>query len=160
MIKLIVFSLLLLTLCNEQSHQSQSAAPYDTTSDVSTLALNNRYSTGEKYLTISNVQSNIKTQQLTFEVAWDGSWRMEDGHDAAWIFIKMQSNTGLWQHVKIRPESAKVLANHSSDSAEPTLTIAPDSIGLMIYRKREGAGDNHWQIAVELLLEESDFPES
>ncbi|MEM8525797.1 MAG: SUMF1/EgtB/PvdO family nonheme iron enzyme [Bacteroidota bacterium] len=160
MIKLIFFLLLFLTLYNGQNNSDLSTAAYCATHDVSELALNNRYSTGEKYLTISNIKSNKITQELTFEVSWDSSWRMKDSHDAAWIFIKMQSKTGIWQHFKIRPGSVKILKDFSLNSAEPTITMTEDGIGFMIYRNKEGAGDNHWQVAVDLSLDETNSPES
>ena len=56
-------------------------------------------------LRITNVTvapRDAKTATLHFDIAWDGSWRHEANHDAAWVFFKVRAEGATeWQHVRL-----------------------------------------------------------
>ncbi|MDP6810247.1 MAG: hypothetical protein QGH42_03125 [Kiritimatiellia bacterium] len=56
------------------------------------------------------VARDAKTATIQFDVSWEGSWRNEVNHDAAWIFFKARKAGGAdpstplragWQHVRL-----------------------------------------------------------
>lgn len=117
----------------------------------------NRFTTGEQYLTIYEEGTTLQkdTRSLVLNISWDASWRDADSYDAAWVFIKGLNEQGNWQHLRLKSDSAMLLENRSSDTAEPEIRVSPDRIGLMINRATEGAGDNQWKISIGLEMPNS-----
>ena len=37
---------------------------------------------------VTVVPRDAKTAAITFDISWNGSWRTEINHDAAWVFFK------------------------------------------------------------------------
>lgn len=109
----------------------------------------NKFFTGENYLSINNI-SALPNNRITFTLKWDASWRIGDQYDAAWIFIKAKDQKGIWNHLKLVPNSSKLEANTSSDMAKASMKISPDRIGMMVYRKNNSQGNNNWTISVEI----------
>ncbi|MBM4149864.1 MAG: hypothetical protein FJ224_12610, partial [Lentisphaerae bacterium] len=54
-----------------------------------------------RFTNLTVVERDAKTARLRFDITWDGSWRHEINHDAAWIFFKVRANTpnAEWRHV-------------------------------------------------------------
>jgi len=85
---------------------------------------------------------------LTFDVAWDNSWRVSSGptnYDAVWVFIKYQkvpvgaSNCESyleWGHAGMTNN-----AGDFSAGAPLTYQFVDDSIGLFLYRSADGIGN-------------------
>ncbi|MCS7013718.1 MAG: hypothetical protein RMI34_09740 [Chloroherpetonaceae bacterium] len=73
---------------------------------------------------------------VMFDLSWKNSWRDEINWDAAWVFVKYQTNDGIWKHatLSVHPEHHFV-----PDAFE--LSTVPDAKGVFIYRRAEGQGD-------------------
>ena len=107
----------------------------------------NRFSTGQHYLQIDQIETTPNSSELEFSISWDGSWRSGNTYDAAWIFIKGRDDKDQWHHVRLKHAFQKV-----SDGQETAEThVSPEGIGLMVFRNRDGAGRNSWRLSVELL---------
>jgi hypothetical protein len=45
---------------------------------------------------------DAKTAFITFDIAWQASWRHDVNHDAVWVFFKARANDSTeWQHVRL-----------------------------------------------------------
>lgn len=91
-------------------------------------------------LQLTNLHLSSPTE-LTLTISWENSWSLDaatapGNHDAVWIFFKMKSGTGDWQHIPISADSSL----HLADSP---LLIQPsaDGIGLMLRRQDFGTGN-------------------
>lgn len=85
---------------------------------------------------------------LTFDVAWDNSWRVSSGpsnYDAVWIFVKYQKvPTGSsncesyleWNHAKMTHD-----AGDFSVGAPLTYEFTDDSVGIFLHRSADGIGN-------------------
>jgi formylglycine-generating enzyme required for sulfatase activity len=89
------------------------------------------YSNG---ITVSSVNFNSSTNQLSFTLTWENSWTFWAGepdlYDAAWIWIKYAPNGGdSWFHTEIL------------DSVPVTSVvqyISYDDLGIMVYKSTAG----------------------
>jgi len=56
-------------------------------------------------VTVTNVMVSARdsrTAFVTFDIAWENSWRTNVNHDAAWVFFKvLPKGTNAWQHVML-----------------------------------------------------------
>ena len=109
----------------------------------------NRYSTGKNYLVIQQLDSISDQNELTIDVFWDGSWRTGDSYDAAWVFIKALNMNGSWQHIPIKA-STPVAKEALSTETPFIISISPDNVGVLIYRKEDGSGSNSWRIKIQV----------
>ena len=116
----------------------------------------NRFRTGQQYLDISNIQvlKKKKIAQLSFELAWDASWRDYENYDAAWIFFKLKTRDGLWFPARVMGDSPHMLLNNSNDKTDAAFELPRDRLGLFVYRSKISQGDNRWRIALDLDLPE------
>ena len=88
---------------------------------------------------------DAKTAVLSFDVAWEDSWRDAHNHDAAWLFFKARPDAKQgWRHVRLA--SDRVLNPSGSGQAKgatPVDIIVPDGddgfTGLFL--RRAGPGD-------------------
>ncbi len=102
-------------------------------------------------LRITNMNVNLASQTVTFDIAWDNSWRLSSTQnpanwDAVWVFVKFRAcdspATAIWQHGLINPN----VASHTFGSLEPTLSDgsaigidpAPNNTGVMLRRNAVG----------------------
>lgn len=102
-------------------------------------------------LTITNLSRDSLAQTVTFDLAWDNSWRLDataapNNWDAAWVFVKFQPCAGgsqaPWQHGQLSVN----LADHSFGDLEPVLSDgssvgidpAPHNTGVMLRRNAQG----------------------
>jgi len=119
----------------------------------------NRFTTGEKYLQINNVEAQLNKQLLTFDISWDASWREGNEFDAAWVFVKSKDKNGIWTPVTLQERPISIVNNSSSDMAEATIKISPDGgIGMLISRTSDGAGDNHWRVGIPITINSEKEP--
>ncbi len=86
-----------------------------------------------------------KTARITFDIAWDESWRNATNHDAAWVFFKAHSAGGTnWQHVRLVAD--KVLnptgcGQQAGTKLEFVVPDGPDGFtGIFLQRAEPGAG--------------------
>ena len=107
------------------------------------------------YLRITNISVNLAAQTVTFDLAWNNSWRLSASQppanwDAAWVFVKFRAcdspATAIWQHGLV----STTLTNHSFGNLEPTLSdgsavgidAAPNNTGVMLRRNTAGIYPN------------------
>jgi hypothetical protein len=101
-----------------------------------------------KAVRIENVKTSardVKTATLTFDIAWDDSWRDAKNHDAAWVFFKTHpQGMGDWQHVKLVADRVLNPRGYSRGEGTPVDLIVPDGkdgfTGLFIQRSEAGKG--------------------
>ncbi len=116
-------------------------------------------------LRIRNIAVNLAAQTVTFDIAWDNSWRLSNTQnpknwDAAWVFVKFRAcdspATAIWEHALISTN----LADHSFGNLEPTLSDgsavgidpAPNNTGVMLRRNSVGIFPNAGFTTVTLKL--------
>ncbi len=101
-------------------------------------------------ITITNLSSDIPNQEITFDLEWKNSWRIDSmsapsNWDAAWVFVKFSECDSLvtdpfpsWEHGKIDT----IIANNSFGDLEPVLNNGnlgiADSLGVMLRRNKNG----------------------
>nr|MBP6314570.1 hypothetical protein [Chitinophagaceae bacterium] len=97
----------------------------------------------------NNIQiSNVTTSGLTitFDISWENSWNSmnnidlnyPNNYDAAWVFIKVQSNTNnLWLHQLVSTNAA----NHSISGGVLQVDAVSDGVGVFIRRTNPGYGN-------------------
>ena len=55
-----------------------------------------------RFTNLTVTPRDAKAATIRFDVSWDGSWRHEINHDAAWVFFKVRAKEGAeWQHVRL-----------------------------------------------------------
>ncbi len=96
-------------------------------------------------INVSNVQLHLSSTSsesyyatVSCDISWKNSWRDDVNWDAAWVFVKYQTNEGIWKHA--------TLSTTPSDFVLPdgfTLTPSPDGKGIFIFRAEQGKGDVH-----------------
>ncbi len=77
---------------------------------------------------VSLEQTTSGELELFFNIAWDESFRNEENWDAAWVFIKIETDSG-WSPVKVSPA-----AGDSHAPRKASLVPAEDGMGAFIYR--------------------------
>jgi len=105
-------------------------------------------------LQVIDVQSSYqfypqKVQGYQFTVQWDNSWHNDRNHDAAWVFLKAVEENG-YNHLPLKPGSARILWKGSPDMPDPELDEASDGTGLFVYASEPYRGPLTYRIFVEL----------
>jgi len=122
------------------------------------------------YLRVGNVSYDQTAGTVTFDLAWNNSWRIDgmgapNHWDAAWVFVKWRECNALpsvgWTHglINVTP------ANSSFGNLEPMLTdgtnttgidAAPNNTGTMLRRNATGLFPNAGFTTITLTL--TNFP--
>ncbi|MCX5659809.1 MAG: SUMF1/EgtB/PvdO family nonheme iron enzyme [Planctomycetota bacterium] len=95
---------------------------------------------------VSNVKVSARDARsalITFDIAWENSWRTSVNHDAAWVFFKvLPKGAAAWEHVAISGANppADGPANAATQGTEVDLLVPPDHMGLFVRRAKEGSG--------------------
>ena len=116
---------------------------------------------GSLLLTVANYANNIQISNATvtgnngtassllvqFDVSWENSWRGGgvSNWDAAWVFVKVRSNAGLWQHGRLNESGHLAPAGSAIDvglltPGTPFSTATNPGIGAFIHRSTDGNG--------------------
>jgi|GEM_PF-210410 len=100
------------------------------------------------YVRIANVSvkpRDATTAAVTFDIAWDDSWRNSTNHDAAWVFFKTRADgKSPWQHVRLAAD--KVLnptgyGQTEGDKVEFVVPAGTDGFtGVFVRRAAPGSG--------------------
>jgi len=98
-------------------------------------------------LQVSNIQLKDKNTieqhiYISIDISWENSWRISSesaNWDAAWVFIKFRTGSGVWQHASLSTSSSDHLAPGGS-----TVDAVSDGKGIFIYRSSTGDGNNNW----------------
>ncbi len=97
---------------------------------------------------VSNDNPGAANPIISFEIAWDNSWRVSSGqnnHDAIWLFVKYQQvpiasgnceSYQVWQHASM----TNVPGDFSVDSPLE-IGFVNDSMGIYIHRSADGIGN-------------------
>jgi hypothetical protein len=87
-----------------------------------------------------------KSATITFNISWEGSWRHEGNHDAAWVFFKARPEGSTeWQHVRLAADKVMNPTGYGQAKEGTRLDlIVPDGddgyTGLIVRRAEYGAG--------------------
>ena len=92
------------------------------------------------YMLVQNVTTtgnNVgnKTIQVQFDISWDNSWRDAINWDAAWVFLKFKTVTGVWEHAMLNTSG---FANGAGTAN--TIKVSADHVGANIYRSTIDTG--------------------
>jgi hypothetical protein len=107
----------------------------------------NRYRTGDTYLQVETVQTDLDARTVTLDVRWNASWRDAETWDAAWIVLKGRPSDGPLVPLRVRGEPA-MTDNRSPDGAKAAFDVPDDRVGAFVYRAARGEGTNHWRLRV------------
>ncbi len=70
-----------------------------------------------QFANLTVVARDAKTATIRFDVTWEGSWRHELSHDAAWVFFKARANEGAaWQHVRLAADRVRNPTGYSQEA--------------------------------------------
>jgi hypothetical protein len=105
-----------------------------------------------KNLSISNVRigqvnTTNNTAQVTFDIQWELSWRLQNGNwDAAWVFLKAKLPSGVTRHLKLTSSgySLPQHGNYEKGLLNPDAAFNPVSnpvIGVFLFRAHAGTGN-------------------
>ncbi|MEM6325754.1 MAG: hypothetical protein AAF791_01415, partial [Bacteroidota bacterium] len=89
---------------------------------------------------VAERDTTANTVPVTFEVAWDGSWRDGETWDAAWVFAKFEREPGVWADLRFTAEGATATGT-ASVVADPLVLPAGHAGGLLVHRAEDGRGD-------------------
>jgi len=120
-----------------------------------------------RIMNVVNTNPGEANPILTFDIAWDNSWRVSTGpsnYDAVWIFVKYQKvPVGApncesyleWHHAKMKNNSSEF-----SVGSPLTYNFVSDSVGIFLYRATDGIGNidtTHVTIQVNLPIPTSPY---
>ncbi len=70
-----------------------------------------------------------KTANVTFNLAWENSWRSGENRDAAWVFVKFRApGSNNWEHAILSTNSAAHKATSNS-----AISAVADGMGAFVY---------------------------
>ena len=120
-----------------------------------------------RIMNVVNTNPGEANPILTFDIAWDNSWRVSTGpsnYDAVWVFVKYQKvPVGApncesyleWHHAKMKNGSSEF-----SVGSPLTYNFVNDSVGIFLYRATDGIGNidtTHVKIQVNLPVPSSPY---
>ncbi len=95
---------------------------------------------------VTVVPRDRRTATVRFDIAWEGSWRHEANHDAAWVFFKVRAEgQKAWQHVRLAADKVLNPRGYSQEKGGTRLDfIVPDGddgfLGMFVRRAEYGIG--------------------
>lgn len=121
------------------------------------------------YMRIQNVSQNQTNGTVTFDIAWNNSWRIDgigapNHWDAAWVFVKWRECDAMlttgWTHGLI----SATVTDHTFGTLQPTLSDGsavgidpgPNNTGVMLRQNTPGIYPNRGVTSVTLAL--TNFP--
>ena len=86
--------------------------------------------------------ANIDTAVITFDIAWDNSWRDSENWDAAWVFVKYYDvSECAWHHCWICPdEGSYFVTNTNGRKVKMTIETSPVGAYNAAARPQRGVG--------------------
>ena len=70
---------------------------------------------------------DAKTAAITFDIAWERSWRNDVNHDAAWVFFKWRAEGAMkWQHVRLAADRVLNPTGYGHGEGVPMDFLVPD----------------------------------
>jgi formylglycine-generating enzyme required for sulfatase activity len=98
---------------------------------------------------------------ITFDLAWDWSWRAAwevdaaqtggkeklklENWDAAWVFVKYRLPGGAWRHAMLAAEAAKHTVPAGAALEVGKSNDGKKGVGVFIHRAAAGQGPNDWK---------------
>jgi len=88
---------------------------------------------------VTVVPRDAKTAAITFDISWNGSWRTEINHDAAWVFFKIQPmGEAAWRHARLVADKVIDPTGYSAGKGAAVELVVPDGkdgyTGLFVRR--------------------------
>jgi formylglycine-generating enzyme required for sulfatase activity len=100
------------------------------------------------YVETSRNDFNGRPPGLNLTVSWNNSWHNERNHDAAWVFMKFNQESG-YEHVYLNPGSAQMLWKGEAAMPDAALQVAEDGTGLFVHAAEPYRGPLQYHIFVE-----------
>jgi len=70
---------------------------------------------------------DAKTAAITFDIAWERSWRNGVNHDAAWVFLKWRAEGAAeWRHVRLAADRVLNPTGYGHGEGVPMDFLVPD----------------------------------
>ena len=98
---------------------------------------------------------------ITFDLAWDWSWRAAweveaaqtggkkslklENWDAAWVFVKYRLPGGTWRHAMLAADAAKHTVPSGASLEVGKSNNGKKGVGVFIHRAAAGQGPNDWK---------------
>lgn len=100
---------------------------------------------GANGLLVTNVtvsKRNETTAYVTFDIAWQNSWRFTNiNHDAAWVFFKArQEGQSEWHRVLLEGTGVNPQDYSNGVGTAVDLIVPSDRMGLFVRRAAQGSG--------------------
>ena len=100
--------------------------------------------TGANGLLVTNVtvsKRNETTATVTFDIAWQNSWRYTNiNHDAAWVFFKArQEGQSEWHRVLLEGSGINPSGYSNGGGTAVDLIVPSDRMGLFVRRAAQGS---------------------
>ena len=98
-----------------------------------------------RFANVTVAPRDAKTATVTFDIAWEDSWRHEVNHDAAWVFFKARADDkAAWQHVRLAADRVLNPTGYGQAAGTPLDCIVPDGadgfVGMFLRRAEFGQG--------------------
>ena len=97
-------------------------------------------------LSVSNVSiGSVSLGQVTaavqFDISWDNSWRTSTNYDAAWVFIKYSTNSGIsWNHGTLKAAGTNPAGFSRGSGTLLDIIVPLDKKGAFLQRSANGSG--------------------
>ncbi len=95
---------------------------------------------------VTVVPRDARTAALQFDISWEGSWRHEANHDAAWVFFKVRAEGEKeWRHVRLVADKVLDPTGYGQEKGGTPLDfIVPHGkdgyLGMFVRRAEYGVG--------------------
>ncbi|MEM8557572.1 MAG: SUMF1/EgtB/PvdO family nonheme iron enzyme [Bacteroidota bacterium] len=89
---------------------------------------------------LADRDTTAQTVPVTFEVAWEGSWRNGESWDAVWLFAKFEREPGVWGDLRFVASGASAEGNVPMSLSSSVLP-AGHANGLVLHQAADGQGN-------------------
>ncbi len=78
---------------------------------------------------------------VSFDIAWDNSWRDAENFDAAWVFVKYTDDNGAsWRHATLAASGVNPDGFSPGNGGLFELVVPDDKKGVFVQRQASGSG--------------------
>lgn len=93
-------------------------------------------------VSIGSVSLGHVTAAVQFDISWDNSWRTSTNYDAAWVFIKYSTNSGIsWNHGTLKAAGTNPAGFSQGSGTALDIVVPPDKKGAFLQRSANGSGN-------------------
>ena len=98
-----------------------------------------------RFANVTVAPRDAKTATVTFDIAWEDSWRHEVNHDAAWVFFKVRAAGATeWQHARLVADRVLNPTGYGQEKISPLPDgAAPFHFPKQTQSRRKGNAESH-----------------